>query len=431
MFKHKRVALMLAGLFMIAGCTPAGSSSGTGNSNPDSTNTSNSTSTTKQRVRLQVWGPKQEQALYTKHAAEFQALNPQIEFKVDYGDVGEPDAAKNVLADVSTAADVFFYPDDQIAVMANKGVLAKLPAGYKNKIAARDTAPAVDAATFAGDDEMYGFPVSSDNGYYLAYNKKYFTDDDVKTLEGILAKVSASHQFALDMGNGYYSTSFIQYISDIAYDPVTELHTTNFNNQASHDALQAIANLIRPLKNVGFLSEDFNGAALDDLSDANNNAVIAGVTGHWNTNKLIEILGDDLGTAKLPTFKDVNGVDVQMGSFIGSKLVGVKSSSNNLAYAMAFADYITNEAAQIARFELNGWGPSNIEAQKDPGVAANPGLSALAAQAPYAIPQGKSVGGLFWSNAGTLGTFLLDGPTPTGPQTLQAALDEFVNAITQ
>ena len=430
MFKHKRVALMLAGLFMIAGCTPAGSSSETG-SNPDSSTTSTSTSTTKQRVRLQVWGPKQEQALYTKHAAEFQALNPKIEFKVDYGDVGEPDAAKNVLADVSTAADVFFYPDDQIAVMANKGALAPLPVGYKDKIIARDTAPAVSAATFDGDGEMYGFPVSSDNGYFLVYNKKFFTENDVKTLEGILAKVDANHQFALDMGNGYYSTSFIQYISDISYNPVTELHQTNFNNQASHDALQAIANLIRPLKNKGFLSEDFNGAALDDLSDANNNAVIAGVTGHWNTNKLIEILGDDLGTAKLPTFKDINNVDVQMGSFIGSKLVGVKSSSNNLAYAMAFADYITNEAAQISRFELNGWGPSNTEALKDEGVAANPGLSALTAQAPYAIPQGKSVGGLFWSNAGTLGTFILDGPTETGPQTLQDALDQFVIAITQ
>lgn len=419
MFKHKRVALLLASLFLVAGCTPA-----------DSSNSGSSGSDPKERVRLQVWGPLQEKDLYTKHAAEFALANPQIEFKIDYGNVGEPEAAENVLADVSTAADVFFYPDDQVSVMANKGVLAELPAGYVNKITERDSELSVNAATFDKDGKVYGFPVSSDNGYFLVYNKKFFNEEDVKTLEGILAKVSADHQFALDMGNGYYSLSFIQHISEISYDPVTELHSTNFNNQASIDALQAVSNLITPLKNVGFLSEDFNGAALDDLRDENNNRVIAGITGHWNTATLMEILGDDLGTAKLPSFKDVNGVDVQMGSFIGSKLVGVKSSSKHLAYAMAFADYITNEAAQITRFTENAWGPSNLNAYEHPAVQANPGLAALSAQSPYAIPQGKSVGGTFWSNAGTIGNFLLDGPTPEGPQTLKAALDQFVLAIT-
>lgn len=410
MFKHKKLALFLVGLFALAGCGGGGDDG-------------------KEKIRLQVWGPIEEKPLYEKHAQEFAELNPEVEFKVDYGNVGEPDAAKNVLTDVSTAADVFLYPDDQIFQMANKGVLAKLPAGYKTKVIERDIELAVGAATYDVDGEMYGFPISADNGYFLVYNKKFFTEDDVKTLEGILAKVTPEHQFAMDMGNGYYALSFIQHISEITYNPVSELHTTNFNNAESVAALQAVSDLIMPLKDKGFSSEDFNGAALDDLLDANDNRIIAGVTGHWNTNNIIERLGDDFGTAKLPTFK-VGEEDVQMGSFLGSKLVGVKSSSNHLDYALAFADYITRKEAQIARFEANGWGPTNKEAAQDEAVKANPGLRALAEQAPYAIPQGKSVGGLFWSNAGTIGTFLLDGPTPDGPQTLQDALDAFVQAIT-
>ena len=422
MFKRKRLALLLVGLFTVAGCTRPTTSTTEDSVDPG-------TSVTKEKVRLQVWGPLQEKPLYEKHAKEFADLNPQIEFKVDYGNVGEPQAAENILADVSTAADVFIYPDDQIFQMADKGVLAKLPAGYANKVKERDIDLAVGAATYDVDGEIYGFPVSADNGYFLVYNKKYFSEEDVKTLEGILAKTSAEHQFAMDMGDGYYALSFIQYISNISYNPLTELHTTDFNDAKSVAALQAVSDLIMPLKDKGFSSENFNGAALDDLTDANNNRIIAGITGHWNTNSILEKLGDDFGATKLPTFK-VGEEEVQMGSFLGSKLVGVKSSSKYLAYALAFADYITNEAAQISRFELNGWGPTNKEAAADPTVTANIGLKALSEQAPYAIPQGKSVGGLFWSNAGTIGTFLLDGPTPDGPQTLQAALDAFVAAIT-
>ncbi len=434
MFKRKHLALLLVGLFGLVGCTvpsvSEGPDSSTG-STATSTDTSSPTSTTKERIRLQVWGPADEQALYEKHAAEFQALNPDITFIVDYGDVGEPDAAQNVLADVSTAADVFFFPDDQIAQMANKGVLAEIPTVYQNRIKARDAEGAVDAATYAGDDKMYGFPLSLDNGYFLVYNKKFFSEEDVETLEGILAKTSAEHQFVVDMGNGYYATSFIQYLSDITYNPITEMHSTNFNNQASHDALQGVINLLRPKKDQGFLSEDFNGAALSDLSDDNNNAVIAGVTGHWNTENIRTILGDDFGSAKLPTFKSANGSTVQWGSFNGSKLVGVKSSSNNKNYALAFADYISNEAAQQYRYETNGWGPTNTALIESGMLDDNPGLSALGAQAPYAISQGKSVGGTFWDPAAAVGNFIIDGPVDeSSPQTLQAVLDAFVSVVT-
>ncbi len=424
MFKHKHLALLLVGLFALAGCDKKPSSSG-------NTDPSDSTPTTKEKVRLQVWGPKEEEALYKKHAAEFQAMNPDIEFKVDYGDVGEGDASKNVLDDVSVAADVFLFADDQIAQMANKGVLAEIPVGYQNKIKARDAAAAIQAATYAGDDKMYAFPLSLDNGYFLIYNKKYFSETDVETLEGILAKTSEDHQFVVDMGNGYYATSFIQYISHISYDPISELHSTDFNSPESVDALEGVIDLLRPKKGNGFLSVDFNGDGLSGLSDLNDNKVIAGVTGHWNSEKITEILGEDFGAAKLPTYKSKSGKTIQWGSFAGSKLVGVKSSSLKKNYALAFADYITSEAAQRTRYEINGWGPTNSALIESGMLDDNPGLSALGAQAPYAIPQGKSVGGTFWDPAAVIGNFLLDGPTEgSSITTLQGALDNFVNVLT-
>lgn len=413
MFKHKKAATLLASLFLLAGC---------GGGETD----------TRTKVRLQVWGPAEEKVVYETLAAKFQKEHEDINFIVNYGDVGEPDAAKNVLGDVSTAADIFIYPDDQIPQMASKGVLAKLPNTYKNKVIERDSPSAVDAATYAGDGEMYGFPLTADNGYFLVYNKAFLTETDVETLEGIMAKTTAEHQLVVDLGNSYYSLSFIQYISEINYDPITMLHTTNFNDAKSLDALEGIIDILRPRKDNGFVSVDFNGGALDDLSDANGNKVIAGVTGNWNIAKLKENLGENLGTAKLPTFKSKAGETVQWGSFAGSKLLGVKSSSKNLQYALMFADFISDEVGQMLRYTTNGWGPSNKNVAADEALAGELGLLALAAQAPYAIPQGKSVGGKFWENGGLVGTFLLDGPaSETSPQTLQAVLDAFVDAITK
>lgn len=429
MFKHKNLALLIVGLFTLTGC---GSSSESSSEPKGSDNTSDTTPVAKEKVRLQVWGPKEEEALYKKHAAEFQAANPTIEFKVDYGDVGEGDASKNVLADVSTAADVFFFPDDQMAQMANKGVLAEIPSAYQTRIKARDAEASINAATYAGDDKMYGFPLSLDNGYFLVYNKKFFNENDVKTLEGILAKATAEHQLVVDMGNGYYATSFIQYIANISYDPISEKHATDFNKPEAVDALKGLMVTLRAAKEAGkFLSEDFNGAALTELSDDNDNKVIAGVTGAWNNAKIAEILGADFGAVKLPTYKSLSGKDVQWGSFNGSKLIGVKSSSKVKNYALAFADYIASEAAQRYRYETNGWGPTNKALIASGMLDDNPGLSALGEQAPYAIPQGKSVGGTFWDPAAVVGNFIIDGPVDEdSPQTIEAVLDAFVAVLT-
>lgn len=421
MFKHKKIALFLVGLFALAGCTKPPV-----DSVPDGT-----TSQEKSKVRLQVWGPLEEKEMYVQNAAAFQALYPNIEFKVDYGEVGEPDAAKNVLADTETSADVFLFPDDQLGKLVDKEVIASLPTALADKVKARDNASAVDAATM--NDTMYGFPITADNGYFLVYNKDFLNEEDVKTLEGIMAKTTAEHQLVVDLGNAYYSTSFIQYISDISFDAITETHTTNFDSQDSVDAIEGVINILRHRKDNGFKSVDFNGAGLDDLLDINGNKAIAGVTGNWNILKLKEILGDRLGTAKLPTFKNSKGVDVQWGSFAGSKLVGVKASSQHLAVALAFADFMTDEAAQMRRYEANGWGPSNKAVAADEKLSGELGLIALAAQAPYAIPQGKSVGGKFWDNAAAVGNFILDGPAdtePGTPQTVQEVLTAFVSAIT-
>lgn len=422
MFKHKKYAILAASVLVLAAC-----GGGTSTTEDPSDSTPGSTPT---RVRLQVWGPQKEgeKEVYEHLAAEFQEANPSIEFLMSYGDVGEADAATQALADVDTAADVFMFADDQLANLVGKGVLTELSDFYGDKVKERDLASAVDAATFG--DKLYGFPVAADNGYFLMYNNEFFTETDVLTLEAMFEKTDANHQIAIDMGNGYYALSAIMNVGDITYDPTEKVHTTNFNQTASVKAMEGFEELIQANLDKGFKAINVDDI-LADFGDAQGNKIVAAVSGMWNADNIQEELGTRFAATKLPSFTSKDGTSVQMGSFAGSKLVGVKSNAQNQAWALAFADFITSEAAQLYRFEQIGKGPSNIVVSASDAVDANPGLAALGAQAAYAIPQSKSVGGSFWDPAAAVGNFVVNGPTEgSSVVTVQDQLDAFVAAVT-
>ena len=80
----------------------------------------------------------------------------------------------------------------------------------------------------------------------------------------------------------------------------------------------------------------------------------------------------------------------------------------------------------MARFEAEGWGPSNLEAQASDAVQADEALSALAAQLAYTIPQGQYPDG-YWTLATSLGDDVKQGnlTTDTSDEDLMAALQTF------
>lgn len=441
MFKHKKFVVLAASALVLAAC--GGTSTPTSENPSGSTPTTSqpgtstpTTSTTVERIRLQVWGPQKEgeKEIYEHLAAEFQKLYPQIQFIMDFGDVGEADAATNALLDADTAADVFMFADDQLSALVSKGVLAPLSDYYAEMVQERDLASAVDAATFmdpvSETEKVFAFPVAADNGYFLMYNNDYFTETDVLTLEAMLAKATADHQIAIDMGNGYYAMSPVMNIGELTYDAVAKQHVTNYDEQLIVDAMQGFAELVQPKLDKGFKSINIDDI-LADFGDAAGNKIVAVVNGMWNADNIIEQIGDRFAATKLPTFTSADDSVVQMGSFAGSKLVGVKANAKNQAWAFAFAEFITNEAAQAYRYAEIGKGPSNANVSAGEEVQANEALAALGMQAEFAIPQGKSVGSTFWNAAGAVGNFVVNGPTTgDGPQTVEEQLDAFVAAIT-
>ena len=162
--------------------------------------------------------------------------------------------------------------------------------------------------------KLFAFPLAADNGYFLYYNNDFFTETEVESLEAMLAKTDATHQFVMDMGNGYYSVAPIMNVGDINYNPVEKIHTTNFNEKKSVDAMQGFMNLVQPKLDKGFKNDNPDNV-LADFSDDEGNKVVAAITGVWNADNLEVYLGTKYAASKLPTFKSADRFNSANGCF--------------------------------------------------------------------------------------------------------------------
>ena len=376
-----------------------------------------------EEVSLRVWvGDNADIDWINTVIANFQAANPDKTYKIEVGVQTEGDCSKVVLTDPTAAADVFTFADDQFNSLYNAGALQQVVIDPEAVIAA-NTPGSVAAATGA-DGNLYAYPATADNGYFMFYNKEYFTEEDVQTLDGMMAKAAeAGKKVGFPMSNAWYFYSFFKGAGldmTVSEDGVT--NTCNWNaTDTPITGVQVVEALLAITSNPGFMEADSDPF----VAGVKDGTIIAGVSGTWNANTAAEVWGDNYAATKLPTFT-VNGEQVQMSSFAGFKLVGVNSYSENVGDAMDFAAFMTNEESQALRFEMRSQGPSNINAAASDAVQANPAIAALAAQSAYADVQ--RVGQAYWDAAAALGKIIVNG-NPDNIE-LQTLLDNCVAGIT-
>lgn len=380
-----------------------------GNTDP----TSASPETKGGAVTLKVWGAQADQELLKELCEAFAAEHPENAWTFEYGVVGEADAQARYLEDPAAAADVFSYPDDQIITLVQADALYEVTRNL-DQIKSANAAGTVAAASYNG--VLYGYPMTADNGYYLYYDKSVLSEDDVKTLDGILAAANkAGKQVHMDISNGWYLASFFlgngcQLTLDADGNQICD-----FNNEkglAAAEAIRAFCN------DPAFVTGDDSV-----LQGGIGESICCGVSGPWTSASIKEKLGDNFAAAKLPTFT-CDGKQVQMGSFLGCKVLGVNTQSAHPVEAMELAEYLTNEQSQLRRFEVLGYGPSNINAAASEAVASDPALKALAAQSEFAISQ--HVLGAYWTPAEAFGAELEAHSTAD----LQTMLDQLVEQAT-
>lgn len=370
----------------------------------------------KEKITLKVWGAQEDQKLIGELVESFKVAHPDKEYTIDLGVVGEPDAKTKYLEDPTAAADVFAFANDQLYDLVNAGGLYEVTRN-KDAIISANIASAVESAT--KDDKLYAYPMTADNGYFLYYDKSIVSEEDAKSLDGILAAANkAGKKMFMDVSNGWYVASFFLGAGCTLGMDDAEKQTCDFNSETGVKVGEAIKTFTA---DAAFLTGD--DAVLTGGFGDN---IVAGVSGTWTADAIKEKLGDNFAATKLPTFT-VDGKQVQMGSFGGYKLVGVNSQTKFPVDAMELAEWLTNEESQAKRFEERAMGPSNSKVAESDAVKANLPLAALALQSQFATSQ-KEVLGSYWTPAEAFGTAM---EAKDYSKTIQEQLDAMVAQIIQ
>ena len=372
-------------------------------------------------VQLTVWGAEEDEALLQQIFDSFQRhYAGQAEFRITYQAQSESSCKDVLLGDLENGADVFAFADDQAAALAAAGALD--PIENEAEIRAASLPAAADAASV--DGVMYAYPLTADNGYFLYYNKAYFSEEEIQSLNRMTdAAARAGREVTMDWSSAWYVYSFFGNTGleiGLNEDGITNYCTWNSADGPIRgvDVAQAMLDIA---SSPGFSSR----TDLDFLAGVQDGSVVAGVSGVWNAVAIEQAWGENFGAAKLPLFTCA-GQEVQMASFSGCKLVGVNAYSQHPQWAARLAEWITNEENQVLRFTMRGQGPANLNAANSPETQASPAIAALLAQSEFSHLQ--RVGGKFWDPVTVFAASMAQG-NPSR-ESLQAQLDRMTEGVT-
>ncbi len=356
-------------------------------------------------------------AQFQKQIDAFEAANPGIVINAQIEGVPEGDAGSKVAADVATAPDIYCFAQDQLARLVQAAALAQPGKSVAEKVKADNDAGSVAAASVGGN--LYAYPMTSDNGYFMYYDTSIISEADAEDMTKIIAaceKANVKFRYALE--NAWYTASFFFGAGchsnwTVAADGNTFTSIDdNFNSETGMIAMKGMRELAQ--------SKCYDSNA-DIFTDA---GVV--ITGIWNAEAAEAHFGKNLGVTDLPSFT-VDGKSYHLGSYTGNKLMGVKpqTDSKRAAVLSLLAQYLTGEECQQQRFATFQWGPSNKKAQASEAVQSNASLAALAKQGEFGQPQGQ-IHGSWWDIAKVLGA---DAKNAKSDADLQKGLDNYQAAI--
>lgn len=372
----------------------------------------------KDTVSLRVWGAQDDKEMLTKLIDDFKAKHSDKKWDITISVVGEDDAATEILKDVSAAADVFSFASDQIATLKKAGALYRVT---DSDIKSRNSTSSVSAATVDGD--IYAYPASSDT-FFLYYDKAIFSEEEVKSLEKIMAKDTGDKttNFAMKIDDGWYNSSFFFTAGCTLFGKDgTDKTQCDFNSENGVKAANYMIDLVSNKKFANFddakIKAGFKARTLG-----------AAVSGTWNADDIKNSLGDDFGVTKLPTIK-LDGEDKNLISMANFKLYGVNAQTKHPEEAHELANYLTDRDAQQTRFETRNYAPTHTDLANDSDtLSSNAVVAALTEQSKHSILQ-TSIDQVsnFWTPAEAFGTGLVD-KTVT-KSNVKAKLDTFVGAV--
>ena len=402
----KILALLLAVVMVMsmAACSKSGTEGGG--------TTAAAGSTEPKEIKLTVWAPQEDQVdenswLQTQ-LKKFEAAHPEYKITWELGVCSEADASTKVTTDVSAAADVFMYANDQLGTLIEAEALAKLGGSYLEQVKTDNSQTFVDTVTYT-DGGVYGFPYTA-NTWFMYYNTDIYTEEDVKSLETMVEKGTV----AFPITNSWYVWSFYSAAGGTLFGPngVDAAAGIKLGDKAT-DVTKYLVNLCA---NSNFIN-DADSVGLDGLKDGSVAAIFSGT---WDSAKVLDALTEKdedgnvvrthMGAAQLPTVT-INGETLQLNAFAGSKAIGVNKQSKNMVAAMQLAAFLSTEDAQLAHYEMRGVIPAAAKLASNEKVAADAVASAQANTMNNTACVQPTISDMsrFWTPAANMGTAIYNG----------------------
>lgn len=425
--KRKALACALAAVMSVSLLAGCGSDSSNGNNSGSTAGESSAATGEVTNVSLKVWCPQNQvdTGIMEQQQTAFAAEHPEWNITWTTEIVGEDNAKTEILKDVDAAADVFLFSSDQLIELVDAGAIAQL--GGTAEAMVKDTMSEAVRATAMVDDATYAIPFTH-NTFFMFYDKTIMSEDDVTSLEKIMAKETADnvYNYYFESSGGWKLGAYYYGAGLTVFGPQgNDLSAgCDWNNETG----VAVTNYLIDLINNPKCAYDGEIAVSELIED---HRLGVWFDGSWNYNTYKDILGDDMGIGIIPTFNP-DGNDYQLLGFYGSKCIGVNAHSQNMAAAVAFATYLGNEENQLLRFEKSAQIPTNINASASEAVTSDPLAAVIVKEANEASvmqPVHSVFSTRYWTYAGAIPTEIRSGAI--NKDNVQQKLDDFVKAMTE
>ena len=414
--KLKKFTALMLGAMMLAGAFV-----GCGSAKEESAGAKDQAATEEtQDVTLKIWVPEEEVEITDAMVKKFDELHDEFNITYEIAVVGIDEAPANLETDADTAADIFYTPSGGVADLANKGLLLPIVKDFET---IQDELPesALNAVTV--DDITYAVPFSP-NTFFMYYNKDLYTEDEVKSLDTMMAKDlgEGKYNFGSKMTDSWYTEMYFlgndgTLFGEDGQDP-TDCSFNDANGLAAGEYLIDLAH------NPKYI-EDIDGVAGSEFKNGNLGAVTSGA---WSAPEFREALGDSLGAVALPT-ATIGGKEVQLSNFVDFKTITVKSNTQYPLAAQQLAVYMGNAESCLTRYQEQGDIPVLESLASSEEIQADFVAVALNAQAAKATNQPSIPKmGDYWDPMKALGEGIYYGDVTKA--NLQEQLDALVDSIT-
>ena len=373
----KKLILGAAAIVLAGGIASCGPTTSEPTSNPEPTGP--------KAVTLKVWGPDAEQAVYNWAADTYNAAQDDYEVTLNFEAIGEDKTDTEMIKNIQDGATLYFFADDKTLNFLNTNSISPVVGANATYVEDNCTEGAISAATLGG--QMVAYPVSVDNLWFAYYDNSFYSPEDVTSLETILSKAKdAGKKVYLPVNTGWYILPSFYSNVELYWTMGTDgklSFTTTLDSAEAVEQSEYINNLLASYIKEGTLCI---GQAMGGESDS-----VYTLNGAWSYSDdkgtgYFDILGDNLTLTTTPKFT-VNGREVQMKSFLGSKLLGVNAAHDvdKVTVGHELAKLLISKEGALRRYEARNSIPTNVEALADPRFTDNVSPTVTAIQNQSAI----------------------------------------------